>query len=207
MTWMLTASGTGFNLALVDQASISLQDVGHHLSTINRFTGAAARPISVAEHSLLVLEILKIFGVTDPSVLLAGLMHDAHEAYTNDVSSPMKQLIGEAWDFQEQRIQRAVLKRFKVLTAYTSAADVIRRADLTALMTERKYLLPPTGPAWFCESTHPPIVWDFASSASLTWSDWRQAFIDAVEALQVARMELALDLDGDPASAPDALTP
>jgi uncharacterized protein len=207
MTWMLTANGTAFNLALIDPASITLPDVAHHLSTINRYTGAASRPISVAEHSLLVLEILKIFGVTDPSVLLAGLLHDAHEAYTNDLSSPMKQLIGDAWNFHEARIQRDVLRRFKVLTAFASAHDLIRRADLTALMTERKYLLPPTGPAWFCQSTHPPIVWDFASSAALTWTDWRQAFIDAVEALQFARIELSLDVDGEPASEPDAMTP
>jgi hypothetical protein len=204
MTWMLTASGTAFYLALIDPASISQQDIAHHLAAINRYTGAASRPISVAEHSLLVLEILKIYGVTDPSVLLAGLLHDAHEAYITDLSSPMKQLVGAAWDVQERRIQHAVLKRFKVLTAYASAADLIRRADLTALMTERKYLLPPTGPAWFCEATHPPIVWDFVSRASMTWTDWRQAFLDALDALQFARAELALELDGDPASEPGA---
>jgi hypothetical protein len=38
----------------------------------------------------------------------------------------------------------------------------------------------------------------------MTWTDWRQAFLDALDALQFARAELALELDGDPASEPGA---
>jgi hypothetical protein len=201
MTWMLTATGAAFDLRFIEPATISLLDIAHHLAQINRFTGACKRPYSVAEHSLLVCDLLEQFGITDPAVRLAGLMHDAHEAYTTDLSSPMKQLIGKPWQIEEKRIQYAVLKRFRLLTAFTSGRLEIDRADLVALCTERRYLLPPTKPGDLFQIDHTrSITWDFESRAAMTWLDWRQAFIDKFDELQFARAERATEQAGDPAS-------
>lgn len=52
-------------------------------------------------------------GIRSPSVLLGALMHDAHEAYTADLSSPMKQVLGDAWADTEHRIQHSVQRRFE----------------------------------------------------------------------------------------------
>lgn len=59
MTWMLTASGMVVDLLRPQGAVFGISDIAHHLSQINRYTGAARRPLSVAEHSLLVCEILE----------------------------------------------------------------------------------------------------------------------------------------------------
>lgn len=193
MTWMLTASGANVDLRFIAQGTIDILDIAHHLAQINRFTGACSRPYSVAEHSLLVCELVeRAIGIlpADPSVLLAALMHDAHEAYTTDLSSPMKQIVGAAWSMEEQRIQHAVLKRFELLTASTSARTLIHWADLTALSTERAQLLPPGGIDWPVSRTHPPCDWwRFDERAEFTWLDWRQAFLDRFSELQFARRD------------------
>jgi hypothetical protein len=179
MSWMLTATGAKLDLRWLDADSISLLDIAHHLAQLNRYTGACCRPYSVAEHSLLVVQLLEHDGETQPALLQAALMHDAHEAYTADLSSPMKQVVGPAWDIEETRIQRAVLQRFGLADAYCRYANVIKHADLLALSTERAALLPPGGPQWPVQHTHPPARWvDLHSRAGLDWADWRAAFID-----------------------------
>ena len=189
MTWMLTASGMVVDLLRPQGAVFSISDIAHHLSQINRYTGAARRPLSVAEHSLLVCEILeRERGERDPSVLLAALMHDAHEAYTQDLSTPAKQAVGAAWGEFENRVQFAVLRHHGLITAYTAARERICWADRTALATERAALLPQDGPEWGVMRTHTPVSWqDFDRFSAYDWQRWRDAFELRYQALSQAR--------------------
>lgn len=197
MTWMLTATGTAFDLQFIRHDTIDLLDIAHHLAQINRYTGAASRPYSVAEHSLLACEILeRERGVRDPLVLQACLMHDAHEAYIGDISSPLKQMlrlvVGDALKAFEARVQRHVLHRFDLMIPYINAERDIHWADMTALVTERKQLLPERGPLWQAESTHEAVDWaDLASQARFDWQDWRRAFVDRFGELTYAAQLLA----------------
>lgn len=185
MTWMLTATGAQFDLRCIALDQISILDIAHSLAQLNRYTGHARRPYSVAEHSLLVVELLERHSNETAEELLAALLHDAHEAYTADLSSPMKQVLGDAWHAEEDRIQAAVLGRFGVLGAFQRRQQRIKWADLTALSTERHALLPPTGPVWPATSSHPPVDWvDFNARARFTWEDWRQAYLDKVAELR-----------------------
>lgn len=188
MTWMLTASGTAFGLRCIAADQVRIDDIAHHLAQINRYTGACSRPYSVAEHSLLVVEILeRDIGARNPTLLLAGLLHDAHEAYTNDLSRPMKDVIGEAWRMEERRIEAAVLARFGMAEFMAAHKDTIRWADNVALVTERTQLLPATGPEWHQTQQHTPATWwRAADSAGFTWEDWRQAFLDRFDELTTA---------------------
>ena len=189
MTWMLTSTGQAVDLRFIGPECVSVLDIAHHLSQLNRYTGAAKRPYSVAEHSLLVCEILeRERGERDPQVLLAALMHDAHEAYTADLSTPMKAVVGEAWRREEKRVEDAVLHRFGLQSVMAHQRDAVRWADLTALSTERDALLPPAGPPWPVTTSHPPITWwDFDARAKFTWTDWRSAFMDRFAELHYAR--------------------
>lgn len=69
-------------------------DIAVGLANTNRFFGQTLSPFSVAEHSVLVL---RIFDVLYPDAPLAerqyALCHDAHEAYINDIGSPLKRAI------------------------------------------------------------------------------------------------------------------
>lgn len=189
MTWLLTATGETVDLAWLDAETINLDAIAHHLAQLNRYTGACSRPYSVAEHSLLVCEILeRERAIHSPSVLMAALLHDAHEAYCADLSSPMKQVLGDGWRSVEHRIAHSVRARFGILSASASARQDIEWADLTALATERAQLLPPVGPEWPVSRSHPPVGWvRLADRAGMTWTDWRQAFLDRFAELNFAR--------------------
>lgn len=70
-------------------ADVSIEDIGHHLSMVNRYTGGSPFPVSVAQHSVWVSENVG----DDLDLQLAGLLHDAPEAFINDLASPVKHSI------------------------------------------------------------------------------------------------------------------
>lgn len=189
MTTMLTATGARVNLLAIEPATISALDIAHHLAQINRFTGACKRPYSVAEHSLLVVEIIeREAGVHDPAILMAALLHDAHEAYVNDVSRPSKQALGSGWKAFEEGVQWPVLRRFRVADVFRNNHHLIKWADDTALSTERAALMPPSPDTWTVSISNPAVAWcDIERRGDLTWLDWRRGFLDKFDELQYAR--------------------
>jgi hypothetical protein len=66
---------------------IDINDIATALAHTNRFLGHTVVPFSVASHSIDVSWRLRDHG---PSLQLAGLLHDASEAYLGDVPSPLK---------------------------------------------------------------------------------------------------------------------
>lgn len=78
-------SGRYVNPFKMRASDIDISDIAHHLSLVNRYTGGSPFPYSVAAHSVWVSNQ---FG--DRDLALAGLLHDAAEAYFNDMASPVK---------------------------------------------------------------------------------------------------------------------
>jgi len=186
MTWMLTATGTTVDLRNPQAATISTLDIAHSLALTNRFTGHTLRPYSVAEHSLLVEEIMsREFGPMPPAALLAALVHDAHEAYLGDISTPLKQAL-PSWALEdvESRLWMAVQHHFHTRAASRDYASIIKRCDLMALAMERRDLLPPGGAPWPLLEGVEACTWvTLQQRAGMDWTDWRQAFIDRVASL------------------------
>lgn len=89
-TTMITHSGRMVDLLDVKPEDINLDDIAHALAHTNRFIGHARRPYSVAEHSINVARLLP-----EP-IKIYGLMHDAHEAYIGDISTPMKRALDDS---------------------------------------------------------------------------------------------------------------
>ena len=189
MSWLLTASGVPFSIGRANAVDVNLTDVAHHLALINRFCGATTRPYSVAEHSLLVAEICeRDFGMTDPSGLLAALMHDAHEAYFGDISTPVKHHLGEEARVLEWSLERAVQDRYGLRTPNVGYRDLIRRADLMALATERRDLMNPNPTPWAVLQGIDPVSWiDLRQRDGMDWTDWREAFKARFGELNLAR--------------------
>lgn len=189
MTFMLTATGHTVEISQPrPQSALSLATIAHHLAQINRFTGAARRPYSVAEHSLLVCDIAANELGLDVHGQLAALLHDAHEAIVGDASTPLKQCIGEPWYRVELPWQHAVQRAFAISVASTVNADAIKRADLMALAIERRDLLPAGGPAWPVLQDIPvPRHFTVNGREGLDWNDWRTAFSDRFEELDFGR--------------------
>lgn len=154
--WIETYSGLRFDLLEPTPAAVSLDDIAHALAHVNRFTGHTSRPYSVAEHSLWVEWLVGDghVGVTEPSPLLRlhALLHDAAEAYVGDLSRPMKEVLrlGRC-NFKtiEWKVQRAIYEKLGLPPPNGHEEEVVERADMVALATERRALMPNTGQhAW-----------------------------------------------------------
>jgi hypothetical protein len=143
--WILTYTGRQFYLHDPKPEDVCIEDIGHALSMLCRFTGHCARFYSVAEHSLLVTRGL-------PRKFWAwGLLHDAAEAYVNDLARPLK--CGAALDQYrniENRILQTIFERFGLHPGGVGVwvPSEVKRADLQALATERRDLMPAGGPEW-----------------------------------------------------------
>jgi hypothetical protein len=199
---MTTISGKDYHLGgprtmSQDARPVCIEDIAHHLSQINRFTGAATRPYSVAEHSLLCADIAAHEGAA-VGLQMAMLMHDAHEAYTTDLSSPAKVAVNsysmgtvgiQAWSLFEDVHADTVRQHFNLTTAFKGYKRDIRRIDLIALATERRdvtaYRHHANDPwAVLNDGTSEaikPIDWEDLGSATreaLSWKYWRQAFLN-----------------------------
>lgn len=104
---MVTISGRSFDLKAPVPADIDIKDIGHALSNICRFAGHVKEFYSVAEHSVAVAAWLRKQGFA-PGVQMAGLLHDAHEAYTGDLPTPLKRLMGFSVDAVQGGIQALI---------------------------------------------------------------------------------------------------
>lgn len=183
-----------------------IRDVAHHLAIVNQFNGATTRPYSVAEHSLLCCDIAKHSGAS-VFVQMAALMHDAHEAYTNDLASPAKLAVNgysmgaggiAAWSLFEAEHAKTVRKHFKLLSVFAGHKGLLRSIDSQALATARRDLTP-FDPArhlpWAVlgDNTVQPVApadWirlDTPEREAATWKDWREQFRNRFLELQVQR--------------------
>ncbi len=137
--FITTYTGKQINPLDPDPATLDIVDIAHHLSCLNRFCGALAAPYSVAEHSVRVSCLL---GSQDA---LAGLLHDASEAYLSDLSTPIKHSAGMgAYRDAEARLQAAIYERFGV---GGFDREAVRRADEVMLHVEARDLFRDV-PAW-----------------------------------------------------------
>jgi hypothetical protein len=191
MTWFLTAGGNEIDLQYVKANNVVLTDIAHSLAQLNRFNGHAKRPYSVAEHSLLVLEIVEqLFAPASVHCRLVALLHDAHEAYVGDLTTPTKQLVGDSWNRLEHRAERSVRSAWALHTAAHVWRDAVKQADLIALATERAQLMPPSATLFPCLVHVQPVTWvDLMSKerVSADWRDWRDRFEDAANILDFER--------------------
>jgi uncharacterized protein len=83
--WILTVSGKKFHLLNPRADEICIEDIAWALSGENRFSNHCYPRYKVAQHSVIVSYHVSKWNA------LAGLLHDASEAYYRDIPAPMKQ--------------------------------------------------------------------------------------------------------------------
>lgn len=94
---------------------VGIADIAHHLSTINRFGGAAREPYSVADHCVRVSRLVEERGRRD--LALEALFHDAAEGMLGmDCIRPVKRsgLLGLMITDLENRNQKVIHQRFNL---------------------------------------------------------------------------------------------
>lgn len=93
--------------------AIDIRDIAHSLSQQNRYNGYTQWPYSVAQHCVVVAEVLEPLG---PEMQFRGLMHDATEAYVSDLPYPIKQALrrmgGTHFDYLELLWRKVIAVKF-----------------------------------------------------------------------------------------------
>lgn len=128
-----TRSGRQLDLLDPSPASIELDDIAHALGSICRFAGHTRVFYSVAEHSIMVSHLVP------EGIRLRALLHDATEAYIQDIPSPLKRLLPE-YQAIEARVWSAIARRFGLPVVDEAADAVIKHADAVALRVEMRDL-------------------------------------------------------------------
>lgn len=142
---LLTYSGQYVNVIDPDPATINIADIAHALSQINRFGGHTRTPYTVAQHCVLVSQIVPL------EFRLHALLHDAAEAYFGDLMYPIKYLPQVMQNYRdlEGAMQAAIFKKFGLGMAQSDPCrNAIRTADLIMLATERRDLMHPDATPW-----------------------------------------------------------
>lgn len=136
--WIETVSGIKFEFLNPKPEQINLEDIAHALSMTCRYTGHCRQFYSVAEHSALCSLLL-------PNELkLAGLLHDASEAYITDVASPIKEHLTN-YQAIEDKIMGVVAEKYGFEYPLHPA---VKHVDRVMLSTEAWHLLPSQGKDW-----------------------------------------------------------
>jgi hypothetical protein len=131
--WIQTVSGKRVDLPIPKPEQIDINDIAYALAMKCRFNGQCKKFYSVAEHSVRVSCLL-------PNELaLAGLLHDANEAYLPDIPRPVKELIPD-YKRVENLMEEAINKKYGVLTTEEDKR-IIKRADNVMLATEARDLM------------------------------------------------------------------
>jgi hypothetical protein len=137
--WIKTKR-TPFDLEDPQPDMVFIEDIAESLSKLCRFSGHCAKFYSVAEHSIRVA-----FGeFDDPNETVAwferfgleGLLHDAAEAYSGHLTSPLKSLLPGIGAI-ERRIDAVIREKFG-LPAQMS--QEVAAADIRALAGESMQL-------------------------------------------------------------------
>ncbi len=177
MTWVQTASGRRVSLVSPDPETICVEDIAHALGGICRYTGHTRRHYSVAEHSVRIASWLESEG-QPPAVALAGLLHDAPEAYLGDPSYPLKvampDVVREWWDRRERAVARAIEVALGLPKGMVSDPPaIVHEADRRIVVDEREVFLGGTFEGWSGPAEGlktPRHAWGFDRAlASETW--------------------------------------
>lgn len=140
--WIQTFTGRQFWPLDPRADEVCIEDIAHALSNQCRFAGHTRIFYSVAEHSVRVSDVLP------RDLALAGLLHDASEAYLVDLPRPVKrQPEMAAYTNAEHNIMAQIAVHFGISRQFDLDPQ-IKHVDQVLLATEARDLM-----------CRPPIAW------------------------------------------------
>lgn len=136
--WMRTRSGGKFYPADPRPEDIEILDIAAGLARECRYGGQLRGFYSVAEHSVLVADVLP------DELKLQGLLHDAPEAWLRDMVRPAKVLLPQYSEL-EDKAWAAVAARFGLPAELDPR---VKQADDAVLLAEKAQLFPHERDEW-----------------------------------------------------------
>lgn len=134
-----THSGQVLNLNFIKPENVSIEDIAHSLSFQCRFNGHTNRFYSVAEHSLVLRDLVQEeSGIQNLNRRIAAMLHDAAECYLGDITKPAKErlFIGEA---VEGQILRVIFEAFGI--PFSSFDEELKAMDSDLCIMEGFFLI------------------------------------------------------------------
>lgn len=198
--WVRLPSGRRLDLINPDPGAWLDSDLALRLARTYRWGGESSwpLPLSVAQHSLLVLALRRQWSDTPlpASDALLELLHDAEEGFLGfDCISPLKDVLGLSFRAVSSRLMAAVSERYE-LRAWSPAAHAVhKRADSVAAASEAVHCI-----GWPAHEVrdvlgivHPVLDVDPLAEiyGCRPWEPWAadvaaERFLDALESLRVA---------------------
>lgn len=124
MSFIETFTGRRFDPVNPNPDDIIVADIAHALSNKCRYTGHSSSFYSVAQHCVLVSNIV------DEEFALDGLMHDAAEAYLPDVAFPIKHNFPRLMEI-EDNLHGVIAEKFGITYPYVdNVVDIDRRITI-----------------------------------------------------------------------------
>lgn len=198
--WVRLPSGRRLDLINPDPGAWLDSDLALRLARTYRWGGESSwpLPLSVAQHSLLVLALRRLWSDTPlpASDALLELLHDAEEGFLGfDCISPLKDVLGLSFRAVSSRLIAAVSERYE-LRAWSPAAHAVhKRADSVAAASEAVHCI-----GWAAHEVrdvlgivHPVLDVDPLAEiyGCRPWEPWAadvaaERFLDALESLRAA---------------------
>ncbi|UOF01411.1 HD domain-containing protein [Bdellovibrio reynosensis] len=151
-SWVITLSGSRFNILKPDPAAVRLEDIACALARQARFNGHTRFFYSVGQHSCLGAEVSPTKDIAKQM-----LFHDATEAYVGDLVSPVKALLPD-FEIIESRIHWAIAQKFGL---EFPLPKVVKQIDRRLLATEVRDLITKDLASWNIGKDEPfdfPII-------------------------------------------------
>ncbi len=168
--YIRTFSGKRIFFADIRPDDIDIEDIAHALSNVCRYTGHCRKFYSVAEHSV------HASRYAPPGEELNALLHDAAEAYTTDLSTPLKRYLEETNPTRAKRLRQIETRIMAAVHAKFGGSwpmsDAVKEVDHRMLSTEM-YQLMPAG----SEVPYPPYL-ELCLSAPFSPAEAKAAFLE-----------------------------
>lgn len=150
MSTVVTRSGARLDLLDPDVECVVRGDIASGLSGACRFAAQTEVFYSVAQHTVMVAEMVEVFLATSEwgeepkgAAMIAALHHDSHEAFMSDIPAPLKQLL-PGYDEIAERLDAAIHQAIGLDPALRSGdlGELIHRADMVARCVEAEQIIP-----------------------------------------------------------------
>ena len=187
-TAMRASNGRLIDLLDVKPSDIDFSVVGYSLANIPRFTGHAKPKWSVAQHSLLMADL-----VTKTAAPYA-LLHDAHEIFSNDLSSPFKNAMAaiipdgdKAYRMLCATFDAAIFEAAELIYPIPSMiADEIKESDQLLCSAEEQAIMPGAEPEFDAGDLYKKIVWQSEEDVIHAWGNACQRLLPRFNAFEGA---------------------
>lgn len=183
-----TYTGLMFDFVRPLPDQVCIEDVAHALANTCRFGGHIQRFYSVAQHALLVRDLVIEAGY--PGLSYAALHHDSAEAYIGDAPTPLKVALGasvnDAFARANQAAEWAVGQHFGIPPALFSD-PAVKAADEMALRLEAATLKVQDGRTFAEAIGREPVAPDYGR---VHWQHPEQVELNFLAAHQVELSKL-----------------